>query len=187
MTQIEPHHALDSWQPPDTGPTDARAADVAASGHAGRESAKTETVTVEDVQDAYASNADWIDRLGWLDNLFTGRYRRRQFTHAEGRVLDVACGPGTNFRHLPDSTKIVGIDISEPLVEQARAELDHLERDGTVDRLDAQALALDDGSFDSVLSSFSACTFPDQAAVLREMAQVCRPDRRTDPVARVRS
>lgn len=172
MTQTEPHDALD--KPPDSRPTDTRSSDELSSGYA--ESRKAQTVTLEDIQDAYARNAPWIDRLGWLDHLLTGRYRRRQFARAEGRVLDVACGPGTNFRYLPDSTELVGIDISEPLVEQARAELEALERDGTVERMDAQALAFEDDSFDTVLSSFSTCTFPDQTAALREMARVCRPD-----------
>ncbi|ARS90511.1 class I SAM-dependent methyltransferase [Natrarchaeobaculum aegyptiacum] len=174
MTRYEPHDALESSQPPDSGPTDARSPDEVASPHT--ESAKTGTMTLEDVQDVYARNAPWIDRLGWLDHLLTGRYRRRQFDSAEGRVLDVACGSGSNFRYLPEAADIVGIDISEPLIEQARAELEALDRDGTVERMDAQALEFDDDSFDTVISSFSTCTFPDQEAALREMGRVCQPD-----------
>lgn len=135
-------------------------------------------MTVQDIQDAYARYAKWIDRFGWLNGLLTGRYRRRQFSHADGRVLDVACGTGENFRYLPESTEIVGIDISEPLLERARSELDTLERDGTVTRMDAQDLQFEDDSFDTVISSLSTCTFPDPGAALREMARVCRPDGR---------
>ncbi|THE65810.1 class I SAM-dependent methyltransferase [Salinadaptatus halalkaliphilus] len=133
-------------------------------------------MTLEDIQAAYARYAPWVDRLGWLDHLFTGRYRRRQFARADGRVLDVACGPGTNVRYLPAGTEIVGIDISDPLLEQARAALDTLEREGTVARMDAQALEFEDDSFETVISSFSTCTFPDPVAALREMGRVCRPD-----------
>lgn len=135
-------------------------------------------MTVRDIQDVYARHAKWIDRLSWLDRWVTGRYRRRQFARAEGRVLDVACGAGTNFRYLPESTEIVGIDVSEPLLEQASAELDTLDRDGTVEQMDAQALAFADDTFDTVISSFSTCTFPDPVATLREMARVCRSDGR---------
>ncbi|WP_066418536.1 class I SAM-dependent methyltransferase [Halorubrum aethiopicum] len=133
-------------------------------------------MTVEDIQDAYARYARWIDRLGWVNRLLTGRYRRRQFSHAEGRVLDVACGTGENFRYLPESTEIVGVDISEPLLERAGSELETLEREGTVTRMDAQDLEFEDDGFDTVISSFSTCTFPDPDAALREMARVCRPD-----------
>lgn len=144
----------------------------------GTKSSTDRQMTVQDIQDAYARYAKWIDRFGWLNRLLTGRYRRRQFSHADGRVLDVACGTGENFRYLPESTEIVGIDISEPLLERARSELETLERDGTVTRMNAQDLQFEDESFDTVISSLSTCTFPDPGAALREMARVCRPDGR---------
>lgn len=146
------------------------------SGEHGTSSSSDGHMSLQDIQDAYARYAKWIDRLDWIDHLFTGRYRRRHFSHAEGRVLDVACGVGANFRYLPASTEIVGIDISEPLVERAREELDSLDTPGMVERMNAQDLALDDDSFDTVISSFSTCTFPDPESALQEMARVCRPD-----------
>lgn len=136
----------------------------------------SDQMTVQDIQDAYATYAKWINRLGWLNRLMTGRYRRHQFSQAEGRVLDVACGAGTNFRYLPESSEVVGIDISEPLLEQARAELDSFDVDGTVTQMDAQDLEFADDCFDTVISSFSTCTFPNRVTALREMARVCRPD-----------
>ncbi|WP_089789810.1 class I SAM-dependent methyltransferase [Natronobacterium haloterrestre] len=135
-------------------------------------------MTLQDIQEVYARNAKWIDRLSWLDRCLTGRHRRCQFGRAAGRVLDVACGAGANFRYLPDSSEIVGIDISEPLVEQARAELETLGRSGTVEQMDAQNLGFADNSFETVISSFSTCTFPDPKIALREMARVCQSDGR---------
>jgi len=131
--------------------------------------------SVADVQAAYAKYADWVDRFEWLDRLLTGRYRRRQFGDATGRVLDVACGTGTNFRYLPRSVDLVGIDVSPEMLTKAREQLDRLARDGTLHRMDAQALEFDDDSFDTVVSSLSTCTFPDPIAALREMERVCRP------------
>lgn len=40
--------------------------------------------------------------------------------------------------------------------------------------MDADALEYPDGSFDTVVSTLSTCTFPDPARSLREMARVCR-------------
>lgn len=140
------------------------------------ESPNSGHMTAQDIEDAYARYAKWIDRLGWLNRLLTGRYRRRQFTQAEGRVLDVACGAGANFQYLPESAEIVGIDISEPLLERAKSELDTLGRDGTVKQMDAQDLEFADDSFDTVISSFSTCTFPNRVDALQEMARVCRSD-----------
>jgi ubiquinone/menaquinone biosynthesis C-methylase UbiE len=42
--------------------------------------------------------------------------------------------------------------------------------------MDAQALDFPDDSFDTVISSFSTCTFPDPIAALHEMERVCVPD-----------
>lgn len=130
----------------------------------------------EEIADVYARVADKLARWQRLDRLFAGRYRRRQFSDADGRVLDVACGTGQNVRYLSSSSEVVGIDISEAMLSHARAELDRLGFDGTVHQMDVQALDFDDDSFDTVISSFSTCTFPDPIAALHEMERVCAPD-----------
>ncbi|QGA81973.1 class I SAM-dependent methyltransferase [Halomicrobium sp. LC1Hm] len=128
-----------------------------------------------EIADTYADVAGKIARWRWLDQLFAGRYRRRQFEHASGRVLDVACGTGRNFRYLPSSSTVVGIDITDAMLGHARDELERLGLDGRVHQMDAEALAFSDDSFDTVISSFSTCTFPDPVAALREMERVCAP------------
>jgi ubiquinone/menaquinone biosynthesis C-methylase UbiE len=138
--------------------------------------AQKRSKSAEEIADAYASVADKLARWQRLDRLFAGRYRRRQFSDANGRVLDVACGTGQNFRYLSSSSEVVGIDISGEMLAHARTELDRLDLDGTVHQMDAQALDFDDDSFDTVISSFSTCTFPDPIAVLHEMERVCTPD-----------
>jgi ubiquinone/menaquinone biosynthesis C-methylase UbiE len=131
-----------------------------------------------EVADIYDEVADSLSRWTWVDRLFTGRLRRRQFGDVRGRVLEVACGTGTNLPYLPPSADYVGIDSSEEMVANARAELDRLALDGTVSRMDAQALTFPDDSFDAVISSFSTCTFPAPIEALREMARVCKPSGR---------
>lgn len=131
-----------------------------------------------DIADLYDGMAECFDRWDWANRLFTGPLRKRAFGDASGRVLDVACGAGTNFRYLPPTAQLVGVDISADMVAAARAELDELRRGGTVYRMDAQDLAFPDDSFDTVVSALSTCTFPDPVAALSEMARVCRPDGR---------
>ncbi|WP_255681613.1 class I SAM-dependent methyltransferase [Natrinema sp. SYSU A 869] len=140
------------------------------------QSVQRRSMSAEEIADAYADVADKLARWQRLDRLFAGRYRRRQFEHANGRVLDVACGTGKNFSYLPPSVELVGIDISTDMLAHARDELDRLGLDGTVHQMDAQALDFPDDSFDTVISSFSTCTFPDPIAVLHEMERVCTPD-----------
>jgi ubiquinone/menaquinone biosynthesis C-methylase UbiE len=132
----------------------------------------------KDSREVYARYAKWINRFERLDRLLMSRYRHRQFASAEGSVLDVACGTGTNFRYLLEAVELVGVDISEVMLSYARDELDRLDRAGTLVRMDAQSLEFKDNSFDTVISSLSTCTFPDPVVALREMERVCEPEGR---------
>lgn len=131
-----------------------------------------------DVAALYDDMAARYARFDWANRLFSGPLRKRAFGDARGRVLDVACGTGTNFRYLPETAQLVGVDVSAEMVSEARAELQRLRRGGTVYRMDAQDLQFPDDSFDTVISALSTCTFPDPVAALTEMARVCRPDGR---------
>lgn len=135
-----------------------------------------ESMSVADIRSAYADYADRMRRFEWLDRVIVGRYRRERFGDVTGRVLDVACGTGTNFRYLPEDVELVGVDISPAMLSSARSQLDGLAIDGTLREMDAQALDFPDDSFDAVVSALSTCTFPDPVAALREMERVCKPD-----------
>jgi ubiquinone/menaquinone biosynthesis C-methylase UbiE len=141
-----------------------------------QKSAQRRTKSAEEIANAYADVAEKLARWRELDRLFAGRYRRRQFENVDGRVLDVACGTGRNFRYLSESSEVIGIDISGEMLTHARTELSRRNLDGTVHQMDAQALDFPDDSFDTVISSFSTCTFPDPIAALHEMERVCTPD-----------
>lgn len=136
------------------------------------------SMSTGDIADLYDDMAERYDRWDWANRLFSGPLRKRAFADASGRVLDVACGTGTNFRYLPPTAQLVGVDLSAEMVEAARAELDDIGRGGTVYRMDAEDLTFPDDSFDTVISALSTCTFPDPVAALSEMARVCRPDGR---------
>lgn len=140
------------------------------------DSADSRSSTLEHVRSVYADQAATFDRFAVLNRLLSGRYRRRAFADAEGRVLDVACGLATNRRFLPDTvTAYVGIDASPDMLEHAARRNDGLTVGEELLEMDAQALAFPDDSFDTVVSSLSTCTFPDPEAALAEMARVCEP------------
>lgn len=131
--------------------------------------------TNADVRETYREQAGAMNRLDWLNRLVTGRYRRRLFGEARGRVLDVACGVGTNARYVPDADEYVGIDISTEMLGNAKRRLEGRERETTLGEMDAQNLGFAENSFETVVSSLSTCTFPDPIEALSEMGRVCRP------------
>ncbi|WP_224448812.1 class I SAM-dependent methyltransferase [Haloprofundus salilacus] len=134
--------------------------------------------STEELRRIYGDAAGQFDRAEPLDRLLLGRSRRRLFTRASGRVLDVGCGTGANFPYLPAGVSITGVDLSPEMLERARHRADELGLDVTLEEADAANLPFDDNSFDTVVSSLSTCTFPDPVAALGEMARVCEADGR---------
>jgi SAM-dependent methyltransferase len=96
--------------------------------------------------------------------------------HAGQSLLYVACGTGAVAELAAASgAEVVGIDFAPALIEQAKARASErgLEIDYRVG--DAEALNVDDASFDLVASTCGVMFAPDHAAVGRELARVTRP------------
>lgn len=94
---------------------------------------------------------------------------------ATGRVLEVAVGTGLNLPHYRADVGLVGVDLSPAMVELARARARETGRDADLRVGDAEALEFSDGSFDSVVCTFSLCGIPDPHRALAEMARVLAP------------
>lgn len=93
------------------------------------------------------------------------------------RVLDLACGQGIVARRLADrGASVVGVDVSERLLETARS-YEREEPLGISYLLeDARTLdGLEDAGFDGVVCNMSLMDIPDLGATLRSVARVLRP------------
>jgi ubiquinone/menaquinone biosynthesis C-methylase UbiE len=95
----------------------------------------------------------------------------------KGRVLDVACGPGTYGRRIASPTReVFGIDVSMGMLRQGAA---YTTNQGIPNmhfaRARVEALPFEDGLFDATLCCGSLHLFADTAIALREMARVMRP------------
>ena len=102
--------------------------------------------------------------------------RRRLATAAEGRVLEIGVGSGLNLPlYTSRVSEITGIDPSRRLLEIARGAAGdarmpvHL-RDGS-----AEALPVDDGSMDTVVSTWTLCSIADVKRALSEARRVLGP------------
>jgi ubiquinone/menaquinone biosynthesis C-methylase UbiE len=121
-------------------------------------------------------HADRYDRqmLFWERRL-SGDTRAWVCRQATGEVLEVAVGTGLNLDHYPEEVRLTGIDFSAAMLEQARDRARKLGRDVDLKEGDAQALAFPDGSFDTVVCTFSLCSVPDDRQAIAEMRRVLRP------------
>jgi len=93
------------------------------------------------------------------------------------RVLEVGVGTGLSFPHYPGRCQFTGIDISEPMLEQARERAEQLQRPEIDLRvMDAHELQFPSASFDHVLAPYVISVVPEPERVMREIARVCRPN-----------
>lgn len=89
------------------------------------------------------------------------------------RVLDIGTGTGVvALQAAAKGGKVLGIDLSEGMLAYATAKAR-----GSVEfrRMDAEALQLEDASFDAVVSLFVLLHLPNPLTGLREMFRVLRP------------
>ena len=92
------------------------------------------------------------------------------------RVLEVGVGTGLSLPLYPVGCDVVGIDISEPMLDLARTRLEGLEHASVLlEHMDARKIAYGDGHFDKVLAPYVISVVPDPAKVMAEIVRVCRP------------
>jgi phosphatidylethanolamine/phosphatidyl-N-methylethanolamine N-methyltransferase len=94
-----------------------------------------------------------------------------------GRILEVGVGTGISLPDYRRTTRIVGVDLSEPMLRKAQkrvAELALRNVEGLA-LMDAERLAFPDESFDVVAAQHVVTTVPHPEATLDEFARVLRP------------
>lgn len=117
------------------------------------------------------------------DFVFGAVFERGRLTAIEaaerigGRILEVGVGTGISLPDYSRRNRIVGIDISEPMLRKAlqrvaEHKLDNVE---ALAVMDAEKLALPDASFDVVVAQYVITAVPNPEATLDEFARVLRP------------
>lgn len=103
------------------------------------------------------------------------RRRRRVIAGSRGSILEVGAGTGRNFEHYPRGVAITAVDLSEPMLRQARrrsaATLDVGLLLGDVERL-----PFPDAAFDTVVATCVFCSVRDPVQGLREVERVVKAD-----------
>jgi ubiquinone/menaquinone biosynthesis C-methylase UbiE len=103
-------------------------------------------------------------------------FRQRVIGAAEGRVLEIGIGSGLNLPLYGSAVKsVIGLEPSAELLRMARARAEAATRPITLLDASAEAIPLDSGSVDTVVTTWTLCTIPDAARALAEMHRVLRP------------
>jgi phosphatidylethanolamine/phosphatidyl-N-methylethanolamine N-methyltransferase len=133
-----------------------------------------ETGFVEDVYEKLASVYDFT----FGPALHPGRITaiQRLGISRGDQILEVGVGTGINIPLYPDTCQIMGIDLSDSMLEKARTRIArHGVRNVRLLQMDAAALNFPDNSFDIVYAPYVISVVPDPVQVVSEMRRVCRP------------
>jgi ubiquinone/menaquinone biosynthesis C-methylase UbiE len=103
-------------------------------------------------------------------------FRQRVIGTAEGRVLEIGIGSGLNLPLYGSAVKsVIGLEPSSELLRMARTRAEAATRPITLLDASAEAIPLDNGSIDTVVTTWTLCTIPNAARALAEMRRVLRP------------
>jgi phosphatidylethanolamine/phosphatidyl-N-methylethanolamine N-methyltransferase len=95
-----------------------------------------------------------------------------------GRILEVGVGTGISLGEYSPSHRIVGVDLSEPMLRRARARVRkrRLANVETLAIMDAERLGFPDAFFDVVVAQYVITTVPHPEAALDEFARVVKQE-----------
>ena len=117
----------------------------------------------------------------YVFGLLLGPGRRRAFDYLKHRpyqkILEIGVGPGSTLEFYPPTSRVVGIDISAPMIKRAREKAGRLNSGKQYEFhvMDACELEFPDDSFDVVLAAYVITTVSDPRKVCQEMLRVVKP------------
>lgn len=96
---------------------------------------------------------------------------------AEGKVLELGCGGGLNQKYYDRNrvSAFAGVDPSPALLDGARQRAQANGWAADIRRGMGEALPFEEGSFDTVVCTYTMCSVSDQARTIAEMRRVLRP------------
>ena len=103
-------------------------------------------------------------------------FRRRVIGEAEGRILEIGVGSGLNLPLYGSAARaVIGIEPSPELLRMARRRAAGISVPVEFLETSAEAIPLDAGSVDAVVTTWTLCTIPDAPRALAEVRRVLKP------------
>ncbi len=128
------------------------------------------------------AQSKWNRAAGRFDLFGAGSEKRwaawkHEFFSAmgSGKILFVAVGTGLDIQFFPAGLDIVGVDLSDRMLEKARPRVAAYPGKFELKQMSVHALDFPDGSFDQAFTSCTFCSVPDPVKGLAEVRRVLKP------------
>ncbi len=110
------------------------------------------------------------------EKLWFIKWRKKFFAPLKGKILEVGIGTGKNIEYYNNNARVVGIDFSEKMLEEAREKLIKSgKKNITLKQMDVENINFKDNSFDYVITSCVFCSVPNPVNGLKEIRRVLKP------------
>ena len=117
-----------------------------------------------------------ISRFSERYEQFAGKYKERLFAELSGTVLEIGPGTGINLRYFRNQdVRWIGVEPNLFMERYLRDEAARLGMPVDLRIGTADALPVDSGSVDAVISTLVLCCVKDQGQSLREAIRVLKP------------
>jgi len=116
-----------------------------------------------------------VDILG--NPLPIRKIRQQVIPPAQGNVLEIGVGSGANFVHYDVArvNKLYALEPNSGMIRLAKRHLLKTKLNIEFIDLPGERIPLEDGSVDTVVSTFTLCTIPGIVDAIREIARVLKP------------
>lgn len=106
------------------------------------------------------------------------KIRRQIIPLAQGTVLEIGVGSGANFLHYDPErvTKLYALEPNPGMIRLAESRRQRTKLHVEFLDLPGERIPLEDGTVDTVVSTFTLCTIPAIIEALRGVGRVLRPD-----------
>ncbi len=103
-------------------------------------------------------------------------YKRDFFAKmGDGRILFLAVGTGLDIPFFPPRRNLVGIDISDKMLEMAKPRIEAYDGEIDTHAMDVHHMPFEDDSFDQIFTSCTFCSVPRPIEGLEQLRRVLRP------------
>ena len=105
------------------------------------------------------------------------KIRRQMIPLAQGNVLEIGTGSGANFVHYDAArvNKLYALEPNPGMIRLAERQQRKTKLNIEFIGLPGERIPLEDGSADTVVSTFTLCTIPGILEAVRELARVLKP------------